>query len=93
MDLIPPAFVVARYFAAEHTALERFQAEQDTAARELEAYVEEHTGEEGLLADTVNDKGKVTKAGVRDRFKDHSARAGEWRGTGCTHALSCPDRG
>ena len=39
MDLIPPAFVVARYFAAEYAALERFQAEQDTAARELEAFV------------------------------------------------------
>ena len=61
--------------------LERFQAEQDTAARELEAFVEEHTGEEGLLADTVNDKGKVTKAGVRDRFKaiQHEPESGEER--------------
>ena len=81
MDLIPPAFVVARYFAAEHAALERFQAEQDAAARELEAFVEEHTGEECLLADTVNDKGKVTKAGVRDRFKaiQHEPESGEER--------------
>ena len=81
MDLIPPAFVVARYFAAEHTALERFQAEQDTAARELEAFVEEHTGEEGLLADAANDKGKVTKAGVKDRLKtiQHELESGEER--------------
>ena len=69
MDLIPPALVVARYFAAEHAALEQFQAEQDAVARELEAFVEEHTGEEGLLADAVNDKGKITKASVRDRLK------------------------
>ena len=81
MDLIPPAFVVARYFAAEHAALERFQAEQDTAARELEAFVEEHTGEEGLLADAANDKGKVTKAGVKDRLKtiQHELESGEER--------------
>ena len=56
-------------FAAEHAALEQFQAEQDTAARELEAFVEEHTGEEGLLTDAVNDKGKVARAGVKDRLK------------------------
>ena len=81
MDLIPPAFVVARYFAAERTALETLQAKQDTAARELEAFVEEHTGEEGLLADTVNDKGKVTKAGVKDRLKtiQHEPESGEER--------------
>ena len=69
MDLIPPPLVVARYFAAEHAALETLQAEQDTAAREVEALVEEHTGEEGLLADAVNDKGKVARAGVKDRLK------------------------
>ena len=69
MDLIPPPLVVARYFAAEHATLEQFQAEQDAAARELEAFVEEHTGEDGLLADAVNDKGKVTRAGVKDRLK------------------------
>ena len=69
MDLVPPALVVARYFAAEHAALERFQAEQDAAAHEFEAFVEEHAGEEGLLSDVVNDKGKVVKAGVKCRLK------------------------
>ena len=38
-------------------------------ARELEEFVEEHTGEEGLLEDAVNDKGKVTKGGVTERLK------------------------
>ena len=70
MDLIPPALVVARYFAAEHAALERFQAGLDAVAREREAvYEEELTGDEGLLANAVNDKGKVTKTGVKDRLK------------------------
>ena len=69
MDLIPPALVIARYFATEQTALEALQAEQDSAARELEEFVEEHAGEDGLLADATNDKGKVTKASVKDRLK------------------------
>ncbi len=69
MDLIPPDLIVARYFAEEQSAIEDLQAKQEAAVRELEEFVEEHTGEEGLLEDAVNDKGKVTKGGVKDRLK------------------------
>ncbi len=73
MDLIPPGLIVARYFAAEQAAIEALQAKQENAARELEEFVEEHLssggGEEGLLADATNDKGKVTKGGVTERLK------------------------
>ena len=69
MDLIPPALVVARYFATEQTALEALQAAQDSATRALEEFVEEHTGEDGLLADAISDKGKATRASVKDRLK------------------------
>ena len=57
-------------FADEQAAVEVLQAKQEAAARELEEFVEEHTGEEGLLEDAVNDKGKVTKSGVTERLKD-----------------------
>ncbi len=70
MDLIPPALIVARYFAEEQAAIEELQARQETADRELEEYIEEHTGEEGLLADATNDKGKVTKGGIKERLKE-----------------------
>ncbi len=69
MDLIPPALVVARYFATEQTVLDALQAEQDSATRALEEFVEEHTGEDGLLEDATNDKGKATRASVKDRLK------------------------
>ncbi len=69
MDLIPPGRVVVRYFADEQDAIDSLQAEQEVAARALEEFVEEHSGEEGLLADAVNDKGKVTKSGVMERLK------------------------
>ena len=74
MDLIPPALMAARFFAKERAVIETLQTGQETAARELEEFVEEHVGEEGLLEDAANDKGKVTKAGVKDRL---SAIAGE----------------
>ena len=69
MDLVPPALIVARYFAADQAAIETLQAEQETALRELEEFVEEHTGEGGLLEDADDDKGKVTKGGVKNRLK------------------------
>ena len=69
MDLIPPGLIVARYFATDRAAIEALQADQETATRELEEFVEEHMGEEGLLQDAANDKGKVTKTGVTTRLK------------------------
>jgi type I restriction enzyme M protein len=69
MDLIPPALIVAHYFAKEQAAIEQLQARQEAAAQVLEEFVEEHSGEEGLLADATNDKGKVTKGAVKERLK------------------------
>ncbi len=69
MDLLPPGLIVARYFADEQVAIEELQAKQEDATRELEEFIEEHTGEEGLLEDAVNDKGKVTKGGVMEQLK------------------------
>ena len=69
MDLVPPELIVARYFADEQTEIEALQARQESAARELEEFVEEHTGEEGLLGEVVNDKGKVTKTAAAARLK------------------------
>ena len=64
MDLVPPALIVERYFATEQAVIESLQVKQESVSRELEEYVEEHTGEDGLLEDALNDKGKVTKASV-----------------------------
>ena len=69
MDLIPPVLIIGRCFAAERPAMEALQATRETATRELEEFIEEHSAEEGLLGDALNDKGKVTKAGVTQRLK------------------------
>ncbi len=69
MDLIPPMLIVARYFADEQDVIEMLAAKQASAASALEAYIEEHTGEDGLLADAVNDKGNITASSVKERLK------------------------
>ena len=68
MDLIPPALIVARYFANFQAVIEMLAAKQTTAASALEAYIEEHTGEDGLLADAVTDKGNITRSSVNEQF-------------------------
>ena len=69
MDLIPPALIVARYFAEEQDAIEMLQAKQETAVQTSEEYIEEHTSEDGLLVDAVNDSGNITAGGVKERLK------------------------
>ncbi len=69
MDLIPPALIVARYFSDEKAAIGELESEHEAAVREFEEFVEEHTGEEGLLGDATNDKGSVTKGTVKERLK------------------------
>ena len=76
LDLIPPALIVARYFAEEQRAIETLQVERDTAARRLEEFFDEHTGEDGLLEGAVNDKGRLTKASATARLKVIGAEPG-----------------
>ncbi|MBF4237960.1 type I restriction endonuclease subunit M, partial [Vibrio anguillarum] len=40
-----------------------------SASQELESFIEENSGEDGLLNDALNDKDKVTKATVTARLK------------------------
>ena len=70
MDLIPPALIVARYFTAEQAEIDIRQSALETAEQKLEEYIEEHTGDEGLLTDVVNDSGNVTKTTVNARLKE-----------------------
>ena len=67
-DLIPSALVVARYYATEQKAIEQLEAARDAISRELEELAEEHGGEEGLLFEAQNEKGKLAKASVKARL-------------------------
>ena len=69
MDLIPPALVAARCFAAEQAEVEKLRAEREAAAGALDAFLEEHAGADGALADAANDRGKVTRGAVQERLR------------------------
>jgi len=68
-DLIPKALIIARYFAAEQTAVEKLEMERDDISRQMEELDEEHGGEEGLLVDAKNDKGKLSSKSIKERLK------------------------
>ena len=69
MDLLPPGLVVARYFATEQAEVDGLRAEEEAVARDLDEFVEEYSGEDGLLEGATTDAGKVTQAAVRARLK------------------------
>jgi type I restriction enzyme M protein len=69
-DLIPPKLIIDRYFATQQQQIDQLQADLDTIAQELEALIEEHSGEEGALSEAQTDAGKVTKASVTTRLKE-----------------------
>ncbi|EGQ8442985.1 type I restriction-modification system subunit M [Vibrio cholerae] len=68
-ELIPPALIVARFFAEEQAKVDSLQSTLDSASQALETFIEENSGDEGLLNDALNDKDKVTKATVTARLK------------------------
>jgi type I restriction enzyme M protein len=70
MDLIPPALIVARYFVEDQARIDELEAKREAAERELEEFIEENSGEDGLLEDAKTEKGSVTKASVDDQLKE-----------------------
>ncbi|MFN0241568.1 MAG: type I restriction-modification system subunit M [Planctomycetota bacterium] len=69
-ELIPPALVIARYFAKEQAAIEAMEVRIAALQQQMEELAEEHGGEGGLLEDAKNEKDKLTKASVAARLKE-----------------------
>jgi len=68
--LISKDLIATHFFPKEHAAIETFEAERDAFTRQMEELAEEHAVEEGLLEESQNEKGKVTKALLQKRLKD-----------------------
>jgi type I restriction enzyme M protein len=68
--LIPSQLIIARYFAAENNAIKNLEIDRDMVSNQIEEMIEEHGGEDGLLAEAKNDKGNLTKANIKARLKE-----------------------
>ncbi len=72
-DLVPAALLIARYFTAERDAIAALEAALASIEQQLDETREEHSGEEGLLAEVIEgegDKQKITAKALKSRLKD-----------------------
>lgn len=68
-EVIPPALIIARYFAKEQAEIEAWESKAEDFEQQIEELEEEHAGEDGLLAEAKSDTDKLTTASVKARFK------------------------
>ncbi len=81
-DLIPPTLIVARYFPGEQRALDELRAGAEGLGQQLDELKEEHGGEDGLLAEALDEKGGLNRAALARRIQEIGAdgeAAGERR--------------
>ncbi len=73
-QLIPPKLIIQEYFKAEQNAIDKLQNDLDSTIAEMEELREEHGGDEGMLTEAMNDKGNISKATLKNRFKEIGKR-------------------
>jgi type I restriction enzyme M protein len=72
-DLIPAPILIVRYFVTERNAIEVLEAKLADVEQQLQEAMEENNGEEGLLAEVIEDEGdkqKITAKAVKARLKE-----------------------
>ena len=66
---MPKILVIDRFFLSEKQAIETLETDKESIATQMEEMAEEQNGEEGLLEEVKNDKGKITKIFLLKRQK------------------------
>lgn len=69
-ELIPFSLVIKRYFKKEQEEVEGIQTYLDSLTAEMTELIEEHSGDDGLLNEVINDKGNITKGNLTKRLKE-----------------------
>lgn len=67
--LVPRRIIIETYYPDHQEKLSDLEAERTGLQNKLEAFEEEYGGDEGLLADVLNDKGKIHKTLVARKLK------------------------
>lgn len=72
-DLIPAALLIDRFFSAERDAIVALEGELAALEQQLDEMREEHSGEDGLLAEVIEGEGekqKITAKALKARLKE-----------------------
>ncbi|MFW0768906.1 type I restriction-modification system subunit M [Arthrobacter koreensis] len=70
MDLIEPSLVVAKFLSAQQSIINTLELNLLESTQALQAYIEEHGIEEGLIWDALDDSGKVTQKSASAALRD-----------------------
>ncbi len=69
-ELIPPHLIVNRFYLEDKKDIESLESQSEVLSQQIEELIEENSGEEGLIEEVLNDKGKITKTNLKSRMKD-----------------------
>jgi len=72
--LIPPKLMIQEYFAKEQKDIDDLEVQAETLNANMEELREENGGEEGLLNNAIDDKGKISKANLAKAIKELDVR-------------------
>ncbi|RZB35173.1 MAG: type I restriction enzyme M protein [Desulfobacteraceae bacterium Eth-SRB1] len=72
--LIPPALMIQEYFATEQKAIDDLEAQAESLTAGMDEQREEHGGEDGLLANAIDDKGKISQGNLGKAIKELGKR-------------------
>jgi len=72
--LIPPALIIQEYFAKEQKAIDDLEVQAETLNAKMDEMREEHGGEDGLLANAIDDKQKISKKNLQAAIKELGKR-------------------
>ena len=68
--LIPPSLIIQEYFAADQKTIDDLESQIETLNSQMDELLDEHGGEDGLLANALDDKGKITKISLTKAIKE-----------------------
>ena len=77
--LIPRALLIREYFSGERKELEDLEAIIENIDAQMKELLEEHGGEDGLLANAVDEKGKISKGSLGKAIKEAQETVKVWR--------------
>jgi type I restriction enzyme M protein len=68
--LIPPYLLIQEYFIKDQTAIDNLEGQVESLNTQMDEMREEHSGEEGLLINALDDKQKISRKSLQQAIKD-----------------------
>jgi len=68
--LVPVLLIISEYFKNKQGAVDELKNRLDQIKTRMDEIKEEHSGDEGLLSEVIDEKDKITKSAVQKRIKE-----------------------